>query len=88
MAEAVLIVDVNGVIIYANSLMRKLTGYERHELIGSTLTIFWPPGTRVPESCKEIPEDFDEFEVEFMRKKERLRDYQEAHWSVPARTRP
>ncbi len=80
LAEAVLIVDVNGVIVYANSLMSKLTGYHRHELIGSPPTILRPPGTEEPDSCSEIPEDIDEFEVEFMRKDGRM------HWIAVKRS--
>ncbi len=39
-ANGVLITDVNGVIIWANEAVEKLTGYNEQELIGKTTSIF------------------------------------------------
>src|SRR5439155_9519562 len=80
LAEAVLIVDANGIIVYANSLMSRLTGYGRDELIGNPPSMLKPPGKEPHDNCRGIPDTIDEFEVEIRRKDGQL------HWVAVKRS--
>src|ERR1043165_3549125 len=71
--EAVLIINPDGIITYANNMMSKLTGYDPSEMIGKAPTLFRPPGRDAEHSCVGTDKP-DEFELEVMRKSGEL------HW--------
>lgn len=73
LAEAVIIINPDGIITYANTMMSKLTGYDPSEMIGKAPTLFRPPGADPAHVCVGTDKP-EEFEIEVMRKSGEL------HW--------
>lgn len=55
MGDGVTVVDLNGRIVYANKAHEKLHGYPLNELVGSDISIFYPPESK-EDSAKEVIE--------------------------------
>lgn len=66
-AEGVVITDAEGIVLYANPAMMKITGYDKEEILGKKASNFWfslKKDLEIDKLCDAIREDKKIFEQE------------------------